>query len=565
MSTTAAQTRWNVAFHAEIAWLGPIMGAAHEHFGQRTVTIVGAEDPALGRSFACALVPVTESDGHFHQAGPYKTFEPDSDVYGWFAVEASASLWATGAKGVLVVLLYSLSGDLQYYTWQDVDSSVPYDPGAPMFFSRVNPSARVLAKMDDEMKELVKAAIADEIKELLRRETAETLHWALAERRMPNPPADSEANDTRLAFAIGSCQYPTAMLEHEVSGASYARLDERIARDGASGPQCLLLLGDQIYVDGTAGLFDPTSQFDRYVRPYQLLFRMPQVRNVLRRLPVYTMMDDHEIVNNWEPGIDERRPDPAMIDGRHAYVKFQRRAGPDLVTPVGDSRFPLWYPFEVGRFRFFMADTRTERTSRTARTIAAGRIMSEGQMSSLLDWLSEPSDMPRIIASPSILLPRHSRAVQRKLPVSALRSDGWDGYPGSLHQVLAYIAHQKIRNVVFVSGDEHLSCLARIELARPEDDPVVVHSVHCSPLFAPFPFANSEEADLVPDESFALHGKTGKGARYRCRVRTEFGPPGDGFAVLRFHREDGGWKMYCEFDRAHEEGAPASTIECNLA
>jgi hypothetical protein len=183
--------------------------------------------------------------------------------------------------------------------------------------------------------------------------------------------------------------------------------------------------------------------------------------------------------------------------------------------------------------------------------------MSEGQMSSLLDWLSEPSDMPRVIASPAILLPRHSRAVQRKLPVSALRSDGWDGYPGSLHQVLAYIAHQKIRNVVFVSGDEHLSCVARIELARPGDDPVIVHSVHCSPLFAPFPFANSEKADLVADESFALHGKTGKGARYRCRVRTEFGPPGDGFAVIRIYRDDCGWTMECDFDRAHN-GAPYS-------
>ena len=60
-------------------------------------------------------------------------------------------------------------------------------------------------------------------------------------------------------------------------------------------PQCLLLVGDQIYVDGTAGLFDPTSQFDRFVRPYEILYRMNPVRDVLRRLPAYMMMDDHEI------------------------------------------------------------------------------------------------------------------------------------------------------------------------------------------------------------------------------------------------------------------------------
>jgi hypothetical protein len=43
---------------------------------------------------------------------------------------------------VLVVLLYSVSGDLEDYTLAGRRSRVPYDPGAPRF-SRVNPSARV--------------------------------------------------------------------------------------------------------------------------------------------------------------------------------------------------------------------------------------------------------------------------------------------------------------------------------------------------------------------------------------------------------------------------------------
>ena len=49
------------------------------------------------------------------------------------------------------------------------------------------------------------------------------------------------------------------MLEHEVSGASYGRLGQRLLEDGPHRPQCLLLVGDQIYVDGTAGLFDPNA------------------------------------------------------------------------------------------------------------------------------------------------------------------------------------------------------------------------------------------------------------------------------------------------------------------
>jgi hypothetical protein len=150
-----------------------------------------------------------------------------------------------------------------------------------------------------------------------------------------------------------------------------------------------------------------------------------------------------------------------MIDGRRSYVKFERRA--DRTLPqTGTSRFPLWYRFEVNGFPLFMIDTRTERTPRTARTVASARIVSEGQMKALLDWLSEPSEMPKIIASPAMLLPRHARAVQRKRIESALRSDGWDGYPQSLHRVLAFIARRRIPNVVFLSGDEQQGCIARI-------------------------------------------------------------------------------------------------------
>ncbi len=194
-----------------------------------------------------------------------------------------------------------------------------------------------------------------------------------------------------------------------------------------------------------------------------------------------------------------------------------------------------------------MADTRTERKMRTARHVAPARIMSHAQMAKLLDWLSDGKhkDMPKIVATPSILLPRHARALQRNRVVSALRSDGWDGYPHSLREVLTHIAREKIRNVVFVSGDEHLACVARVVLDAGDGDPVVFHSVHSSPLFAPFPFANSVREDLVAHEDFDFHPTRdrgdgtaptttmrrvamtpGGGQEFRCRVDTEFARAG---------------------------------------
>jgi len=574
MTTTKDES---ALFLADIAWLGPILGAPFDDHGLLTVPIAGAEDPARGKAFAAALVPVVANAG-----GHYKRAEPDrllhgisSDRYGWFGIPTPASLWEEGADGVLLVLLYSQAGDLEYYTYFDYDTTAQPDPDMPMVASHARSSARVLGPMPDPVKKRIEQAATDAIDLLLANQKTKVLRKGLAELRAPMfvtqkggtrsaEPVAPPADGAELVFAVGSCQYPTAMLEHAVSGASYERLGRMLDTRARHRPQCVLLVGDQIYVDGTAGLFDPTLQYDRYVRPYELFYRMESVRHVLRRLPAFMMMDDHEIRNNWEPRVDDTRVDPEMIDGRHSYLKFERHAGPNRHLPVLDSRDPIWYPFQVNGFSLFMADTRTERTPRTAQTLATARIMSVGQHASMLRWLRrQPRDAPKIIASPAILLPRHARAARIKEPASALRSDSWDGYPRSLHGVLAFIARNRIPNVVFVSGDEHLGCVATIKIALRGKPPVLVHSVHSSPLFAPFPFANTEPADLVADDRFDLDEPT-RGAGH-CSVQTEFAAPGDGFAVLRFYRDGARWVMHCEFDRAREKDEAATIIECNLA
>ena len=618
MKTTDPNSDNRVKFFAEICWLGPIIGVSALRDGMPKVRIAGAENPALGKCFGAALVPV-KTEGLKFRGDVAQSTEIKSDQYGWFHVDARASLW-DGVEGVLVILLYNQSSKLEYYTYEDYKPE-PADKArsAAIALSRAHSFAQILKPMPDELKSQIEGAIAEAVKELLKR-SAEDLRDGLVKLPPPErakfecgtdagtmvatPPKESE-----LVIAVASCQYPTAMLEGVIGGAAYERLAARLSADKPHPPQCLVLCGDQIYVDGTAGFFDPTSQFDRFVRPYEILFRMKAVREVRRQLPAFAMMDDHEIQDNWEPRIDDTRIDPVMVSGRRSYLTFQRRAGPDQQPPVDDSRCPLWYPFQVNGFPLFMADTRTERTPRIARTgktkrsivtkdtdhrvreIENARIMSMGQMKYLLDWLRrQPPDTPKIIASPAILLPRHARAVTpgEAISVRALHSDGWDGYPRSLYEILAHIAREQIPNVVFVSGDEHLSCVARIVLKAPDRDPVVVHSVHCSPLFAPFPFANSLRADLMADEEFHFPTSEDRGRVtsnvetefaplgdeklsddqkrvVTCSVETKFAPPGDGFTLLRFFYNRGGWMMHCEFDRAHVKDDAAKVIERKLA
>lgn len=362
-----------------------------------------------------------------------------------------------------------------------------------------------------------------------------------------------------LTFVLASCQYPAGLLDQTIAEASFGRLKKRLRHSASRAmPKRLLLVGDMIYADATAGLFDPTAQFDRYNRRYQDLQATPafhHVKAAFQKLngPLepwsLVMLDDHEIEDNWEPIEGDDTPRKTLAEARDAYFQYFGCFNP---PPTGDGQ-SLWFPIQIEGFPFFMADTRTERSPRTAKNVDRAEIMSEKQFQALLEWLNTHAkvDLPKFIASPAILLPRRLRATLGSHPASALRSDAWDGYPRSLHRLLAHIADRNIRNVVFLSGDEHLSCVASAWLRSPKSpEPTLIVSVHSSALYAPFPFANSLPEDLAGDETFQFRQDNDE---YSCRVETQFGAPGDGFAVLRTLKDpvSGKWKLCCRFDRNH--------------
>jgi PhoD-like phosphatase len=77
------------------------------------------------------------------------------------------------------------------------------------------------------------------------------------------------------------------------------------------------------------------------------------------------------------------------------------------------------------------------------------------------------------------------------------RSDAWEGYPSQIQELFEFIVDNNIDNIVFLSGDEHLSCAATATLSKRGKLPRKIASVHASGLYAPFPFANSEKEDFV--------------------------------------------------------------------
>jgi hypothetical protein len=248
-----------------------------------------------------------------------------------------------------------------------------------------------------------------------------------------------------------------------------------------------------------------------------------------------------------------------MLEGREAYIRYQRRAGPRV-----EARDKLWFDLKVGECPVFVADTRTRRRQRVPGRPLDWQIMDDEELSAICGWLARgdsDAKWPRFIACPSMPLPRryecHRRALDVAQPSAAgiVRCDSWDGYPGSLHALLDFIAAHRIEGVVFLSGDEHTFSLARITLTNASTgEKHVVHSVHSSPLYAPYPFANSQPEDFPELETFEFTVGTN---RYSCEVSAEFMPGvRQGFVELRMFPPPADRAGRCLYVGYHDSAKP---------
>ncbi len=340
-------------------------------------------------------------------------------------------------------------------------------------------------------------------------------------------------------FMFGSCQYPAGMLDKDVAYRSYASLARRLQGPAANAPRFMLFVGDQVYVDASAGLFDPRDLDDQYRIPYENWLRAKDVRTALRLAPSYMLLDDHEIIDNWEPKTGEdKTQNPNYVAGLKSYTKYQH------------GRRATRTNFEFDNFPFFLLDTRSERGPRATDSLQNAHLFEPDTFDKLTQWLDDHQDEPKFIVTPSMFLPRHRRAVQRDAALDAtnlgaLHSDGWDGYYADMRKLLVHIVKEDIKHVVFLSGDEHRAAFATATIRDAMGNPVTQFvSIHTSALWAPFPFANGKNVDTVDDETFALS----VGAdQFSCTVATTRPNPADGPTYISIRQQRSGWVLDCEF------------------
>jgi len=343
----------------------------------------------------------------------------------------------------------------------------------------------------------------------------------------------------RTSFAFGCCQYPGGFIDRAVAYASYRDLAERLSADDG-GPRFIVLTGDQVYTDATAGILDPSIRDGRYILPYNRWLQSRAVRTALRQVPSYMLLDDHEIENDWEE-LNSVDPYGVAIE---SYSKYQRHSSA--------MSSQLYFDFVFDTFRFFMLDTRTRRAVRDLSNIDTADILDgqdfgDSQLSDLANWIQQtPYDRLKFIVSPSMLLPRHREATRWDHRASVLHSDGWDGYPASLHGLLVMAARSDTEHVIFLSGDEHVGCIATITVRYQEggnEFEKTMYSIHTPGLFTPYTFANSGEADWTPDTDRHI---TVGGDDFEYTVTyTPF--PGEGFAYINVEDEAEVWHLTCQF------------------
>ncbi len=371
-----------------------------------------------------------------------------------------------------------------------------------------------------------------------------TTHW-----RHYAIPVASGFNDYALVFS--SCQYPGDLFRRETPKATLVRAKETLERNTYNNAApYLLIAGDGVYVDPTAGLFEPKSQNEIFSVAYEAQARSDEWQALLIKMHgTYFAIDDHELIDNWEPSANtevSKELKDRLALGREWFLR--RRYG------EADTGQVLWGEYKLGEIPLFVMDTRTERSLRTPENHRTATMISDTQMSALKQWLmsieNKPDfrSVPKVILSPAMILPRTLRTAELTHDVSdlnssnesektivAMASDSWDGYPQTTGELLGFIAEHRIHNVIFLSGDEHISCIAKAELSTDSNQaPITVHSIHASPLYGPYPFANAKPADFAESETFCQPYLDAHGCANRVNVQVESDTSltGDAFGLL---------------------------------
>lgn len=298
------------------------------------------------------------------------------------------------------------------------------------------------------------------------------------------PPAGNPSN---FSFVFGSCFRPAL----EGGGKIFKSLNLRklsLEHTHSGMIRFGIFLGDQIYSDDynfnglnkiNHGAKKAAGSLVDYRNVYEYTWSNIHFRNLLKNLPVFMTLDDHEVDDDWRwTNLDrthatlsiysrflrwlKRRPiEERILTGEriqnaiNAYWEHQGMHAPELISPFakdnsGKYIFSIDHPgsfsycFTYGAAAFFVLDTRTNRI----KNLNSSLMLGNGQWNALKEWLLITRDkypVKFLVSSSSVLYSMFGDFL----------GDRWSGFRAERDELLKFIGDNRITNLYILAGDLH--------------------------------------------------------------------------------------------------------------
>lgn len=194
-------------------------------------------------------------------------------------------------------------------------------------------------------------------------------------------------------------------------------------------PDFFIHLGDTVYADS------PRSQFraalDYYRTKHREIRSDAHLQQFLAAVPTFAIWDDHEVEN------DFIGTNPAIPLGRQAFREYW-----PITNEKGDDATILYRRFKwTPGCEFFVLDTRQYRDQGESGPGTGKTLLGARQLAWLKAGLKASSAQFKFICSS---VPFHQNGI-----------DKWGGFKAERREVVDFIRHEGLRNVVILSADLH--------------------------------------------------------------------------------------------------------------
>ena len=184
---------------------------------------------------------------------------------------------------------------------------------------------------------------------------------------------------------------------------------------------------------------DSDSDLDRDVTP-PLIWGVNTANGAIQlTTPIAYMWDDHDYGPN-----DSDKTFPGREAARLTYQEYV----PHYTLAAGSGDVPIYQAFTIGRVRFILTDTRSERTPKSAPDTSAKTMLGAAQKSWFKQQVLSANGVYPVIVWAS------TSPWMADLPGSG--DDNWAGYATERRELADFFEANEIKGLFMLSGDVHM-------------------------------------------------------------------------------------------------------------